>query len=1132
MKLSITTKLFIGFALALLLILIIGLTSYNTFSKQAEEEKWIAHTYQVINQIDRLEISVYEMRFSARSFLYTKDSSFLKKYKQQSAGITSEVASLERLVTDNIEQLNRVNILSNELNDLTQFLSNSFSTFKATTKEDIANITSGMQPLIDSIRNQFSILTAEENKLLLERDAKNQALLQGAVRVLVIDLLLILFMVGVLVYFIFNEFSKRRKAEEASKRNVERLEQSNKESNQKNWLLTGLTKINVAGQGESSVSELCESILASLLEYLGLPSGAFYSLVEGMNGLQLIASIGTTPKKAGSIKNTLGENALSTKRIVVIKNIPADYWTIESALGKRSAGEIVYVPLIHNETINGVLELANFGSFSAEQLNFLEIACNHISIALYSAQSRRKIKNLLRQLSQQNDELTNQHEELFKTNEELERQAEILQKSEEELKVQEEELRKINDELIERNEALELARQTMALKNEELETTSRYKSEFLANMSHELRTPLNSILILSKQLAENKTKNLTPKQVEYGKIIYKSGADLLELINDMLDLSKIEAGKIELHYEKVKTEGIINDMEEMFNPVAKEKEIKFTTSAESSVPEFIKTDRQRLEQILKNLLSNAFKFTNKNGEVRLLIYTSENDKNVLHISVSDTGIGIARDKQQLIFEAFQQGDSSTSRKYGGTGLGLSICRELIKMLGGEIHVQSEEGKGSMFTVSIPVAPADQQTGAAEKEINTPQQLSPKVTDDRSTIAHNEKVILIIEDDAQFAALLRDFAREHNYKAIIATQGDEGLLFAKKYKPDAIILDIKLPVIDGWTILKLLKDDEGLKHIPVHVITGAEYNASAEGNIISYLKKPVDKHDIENAFETLMENTLTKFKRVLILSGEHLNNDSLKKFIDKRHFDVVCTYVPTVGEMMTELEKKSFDGIIIDIGKDLSKGKDDLKKLKGKADEYNLPVIVYIDTDISSSDELELMKVCDVVIREAEMSKSRLMDELELFFYKVDKSKETAPAVEEIDTDTEQIFTGKKVLVVDDDMRNVFVLGNILEDHKMKVIAAVNGKDAINELRKNRDVSIVLMDIMMPEMDGYEAMRKIRNEPGLTNLPIIALTAKAMKDDKQKCIEAGASDYITKPVDINKLLSLMRVWLSQDKSAIQ
>ncbi|HXL56270.1 MAG TPA: response regulator, partial [Chitinophagaceae bacterium] len=402
----------------------------------------------------------------------------------------------------------------------------------------------------------------------------------------------------------------------------------------------------------------------------------------------------------------------------------------------------------------------------------------------------------------------------------------------------------------------------------------------------------------------------------------------------------------------------------------------------------------------------------------------------------------------------------------------------------------------------------------------------KITDDRNNIHHGDKVVLIIEDDTQFASLLRDFAREHHYKAVIALQGDDGLVYAKRYKPDAIILDIKLPVIDGWTLLKLLKEDEKLKNIPVHVITGTEYIGAAPGNVITYLKKPVDKQDLENTFESLIENTLIRFKKLLILSGDYLTKDSLTKLIEKRHSDIECTYANNIEEGMQQLTKNNFDGIIADTGRDVEKAKNNLKQLQEKTSKYNIPVIVYLDADISTTDELELMKLSDVVIRNAEMSKNRLMDELELFLYKVQevqKEEEHMPAIT-----NDKIFCDKKVLLVDDDMRNVFVLSSILEENKMKVTAAVNGKDAINELKKHPETDIVLMDIMMPEMDGYQTMEMIRHELGLVNLPIIALTAKAMTGDKEKCIKAGASDYISKPVDVNKLLSLMRVWLAQQK----
>jgi len=523
-----------------------------------------------------------------------------------------------------------------------------------------------------------------------------------------------------------------------------------------------------------------------------------------------------------------------------------------------------------------------------------------------------------------------------------------------------------------------------------------------------------------------------------------------------------------------------------------------------------------------------FSLTNAN---KLKTLKLKDTNKALSITVMDNGIGIPLEKQELIFDAFQQVDGSTSRKYGGTGLGLSICKELIRKLGGTMQLQSKEGEGSTFTIYLPTETkinlaTDFETVKENKIISVNKSIAPpvKIKDDRDNINHGDKVVLIIEDDVQFASLVCDFAREHHYKAIVALQGDEGLLYARKYNPDAIILDIRLPVIDGWTILKLLKDDEKLKNIPVHVITGTDSIGSAPRNVVTYLKKPVDNAELEHAFTSLIENT--RFKKLLILSGDHLNKDSLSELIKKRHFDIECTYVTNVEEGVQQLMRNNFDGIIADTGKDLEKAKINLNQLKENSSEYNTPVIVYIDADISQTDELELMKLSDVVIRDAEMSKNRLMDELELFLYKiqeVNKEKEYRPAI----TDDE-IFHNKKILLVDDDMRNVFVLSSILEEHKMKVTAAVNGKDAIEELKKHRETDIVLMDIMMPEMDGYKTMEAIRHELGLVDLPIIALTAKAMQGDREKCIKAGASDYISKPVDINKLLSLMRVWLTQKK----
>ena len=1142
MELNITKRLYIGFGFAILFVILIGFTSYKTFTAQANEQEWINHTYEVINRIQEVQISMGQTSSANMFYRITNDSNFLAAYTDRSVRLSTQLSDLQRLMGDNTTQFQNASVLRGYTMDLLEYLKG-ITKSKTFTADELANTAKVEESKLDKIHKQISLMISEENKLLTERNETNHSLLKAATYTLIVYIILTLLIVFILIYFTLSELVKRREAEKEIKTNLKELEALNAETNQKNWLLTGLAQVITAAQGDNTVSELCNSILKSLKQYLHLPAGAFYTIIDGIPGLQLVASIATNSNlnKTFSERHTLAATVFDSKTITVIKDIPENYWSIESALGKAKPGEIVYVPLMQNEAIIGVIELGTFKTFSPEQLNFLDVAANNIAISLQSAQSQRKVKNLLEQVGQQKDELMSQQEALYKTNEELSQQAETLQKSEEELKVQEEELRKINNELVERNEAIELARQTLVLKARELENASQYKSEFLANMSHELRTPLNSILILSRQLSENKNNNLTEKQIEYGRIIHKSGADLLDLINDMLDLSKIEAGKIELYMEDVKTESIEHDIKELFAEVAKEKEINFITEIQSSVPEFIKTDKQRLEQILKNLLSNAFKFTPQGGEVKMIFSLTNANKlktlklkdtnKALSITVMDNGIGIPLEKQELIFDAFQQVDGSTSRKYGGTGLGLSICKELTRKLGGTMQLQSKEGEGSVFTIYLPTEAKINSVSDTEIEnnnkniaVNESISNSLKISDDRDNIGRDDKVVLIIEDDMQFASLVRDFAREHHYKTIVALQGDDGLLYARKYNPDAIILDIKLPVIDGWTILKLLKDDEKLKNIPVHVITGTDSIGSAPRNVVTYLKKPVDYSELELAFTSLIENT--RFKKLLILSGDHLNKDSLSELIKKRHFDIECVYVSNVEEGVQQLMRNNFDGIIADTGKDLEKAKINLNQLKENSSKYNTPVIVNIDADISQTDELELMKLSDVVIRDAEMSKNRLMDELELFLYKiqvVNEEKEYRPAI----TDDE-IFLNKKILLVDDDMRNVFVLSSILEENKMKVTAAVNGKDAIEELKKHPNTDIVLMDIMMPEMDGYQTMEAIRHELGLVDLPIIALTAKAMQGDREKCIKAGASDYISKPVDINKLLSLMRVWLTQKK----
>lgn len=737
---------------------------------------------------------------------------------------------------------------------------------------------------------------------------------------------------------------------------------------------------------------------------------------------------------------------------------------------------------------------------------------------------------LLLQMQHQNKSLEQHREDLSETNEELTMQTEALKASEDELKVQEEEMRQLNVALREKNQLVELAREALLIKAQELETASQYKSEFLANMSHELRTPLNSILILAKLLSDNKQRNLTEKQVAHAKIIHKSGADLLQLINDILDLSKIEAGKAELYVEDVSVKTIANDLDQLFAAMAEERQIQYNITVSPEVPERIRTDRQKLEQVLRNLLSNAFKFTHTGGMVDLK-FQPLMQGNVQHIAISvkDNGIGIPQSKQEIIFEAFKQAEGSTTRKYGGTGLGLSISTELIKILQGKLELKSDEGKGSEFILSIPRA-IDEAGVPAKAEIKSiateePQVQQTIVSDDRHLLDEDDKVVLIIEDDERFASLIKEFAQTHGYKAIVALTGDEGLHCAKEYKPSAIILDMLLPGINGETLLKIFSTNPALKHIPVHVISGAENTRQLATSALAFLKKPVQNEDLDKAFTLISEYLDASVKRVMILSPDNLKEKIQARLVEQNHYDVTLDTVKTAGEATQRLQTNKYDCLIADIGKDIEAGIEQLTALNASLEPLHIPTIIYLDNEITAAHEAALKKISNTVVKKSSYSYRRLLDELEIFLYKV-REHNTKP--QQLTAHSPgKILHNKTVLLVDDDMRNIFAISAMLEQEKMKVLTAYDGKEALSVLRANGKVDIVLMDIMMPEMDGYDAMKAIREELQLDALPVIALTAKAMTGDREKCILSGASDYISKPVDMEKLTTLMKAWLSDN-----
>jgi signal transduction histidine kinase/DNA-binding response OmpR family regulator/CHASE3 domain sensor protein len=1149
MKLSITGKLYLGFLSAVIITLLIGVVTYQSIQTQQENAQWVRHSYQVINQVDDVKNILVDMETGRRGFRATNQKRFLEPYNTGLLHIAPSINDLKTLVKDNPGQLNNVQGLEDKVLDLIQLWRLFGQDASGYTIDSIIRMTDAEKTKMDVIRKDINHVINTEIDLRIQREKINESSLRFTSNISIIGTTAVLIIILILIYFIISEFNNRKKAEAAVKENLLEVKILNDESNNKNWLLTGVADVNASIQDKDDIISLTKSSLSTISEYINATASAMYVYKEDEHELILQASnaLPANAQKSFKLNEGLIGQAAGSREAIITKQVPAGYWSVQSASGSATAGEVICIPLWYNRELKGVLEFATFGEFSSLQVDFLNSIAYNLATALNGADAREKVMILLEQVQLQKLDLQNQQEELRQTNEELTRQAEVLQASEEELRVQEEELRQINAELEEKNEAVEMSRQALSQKASELEITGKYKSEFLANMSHELRTPLNSVLILAKILSENKQANLSGKQIEYANIIHKSGTDLLNLINDILDLSKIEAGKIDFNFEEVKVDSVIRDISQTFHVLSEEKNIAFKQNKEDQLSDNIYTDKQRLEQVIKNLLSNAFKFTPANGTITLSFKTSENTANlnndllrnakkVLVIEVKDTGIGIPMEKQQLIFEAFQQADGSTSRKYGGTGLGLSISKELVKKLGGEIKLESKENVGSTFSLYLPL---DKSSFAEKNPAETEVVASPesdyelteiveqtKINDDRKNITASDKTMLIVEDDPQFAYIVQDFARSRGYKTIVALQGDEGLYYARKYRPSAITLDIQLPVIDGWTLLKLLKSDEKLKKIPVHVISATDVDKSG-GAALAFIKKPVEKDDLEKAFNLINRNIHSDLKKILLLASNNDIDTFMKKVFKEKHADIEYDVVGTEAEAIVKIQETKYDCIIVDMGHQLEKGKKELKNIHATAKSNDTPIIIYLDEDLSSKDEVQLKRLSDVIIRDSSQSKDRLMDELELFLYKV-QEVENAPfpkASFASNLNNETTLQNRKVLLADDDMRNVFALTTLLEENDMQVITANDGKEALALLQENPDIDIILMDIMMPEMDGYEATKLIRANKKYSHIPVIALTAKAMQGDREKTLEAGASDYITKPVDNARLLSLMRVWLT-------
>ncbi|MHB8696326.1 MAG: hybrid sensor histidine kinase/response regulator, partial [Solirubrobacteraceae bacterium] len=930
-------------------------------------------------------------------------------------------------------------------------------------------------------------------------------------------------------------------------------------------------------QGQRDLKQVSRLIMSELTPLVGAQHGGFFIAEEDGESdpkLRLVASYAYRRRKGvanvfGPGEGLVGQAALERKSILITQ-APEDYVTIGSGLGEAPPVNIIVLPVLFEDRVMAVVELASFTPYSDAHLTFLEQLSETLGVVLNTIIATMRTEELLQQsqgltleLQSQSEELQAQRDELERTNRELEEQARSLKASEELLQQQQEELQQTNEELEEKaallaeqnarieqkNTEVELARTELEDKAEQLALSSKYKSEFLANMSHELRTPLNSLLILAKLLSDNKEQTLTEKQVDFAKTIYNAGSDLLELINDILDLSKVEAGKMDVNAQPVQPEAIADFVERNFRPLADQKELEFSVTRAEGLPATIVTDEQRLQQILKNLLSNAFKFTERGavtltlapapGDLRFGEETLRSAETVVQFEVADTGIGIPDDKLKLIFEAFQQADGTTSRRYGGTGLGLSISREIARLLGGEIRVSSTPGSGSSFTLYLPgrLPEHEPSSGAPAALPRREPEFDPslllahesEVADDRAEISDGDRVVLIVEDDADFARTELELARERGFKGIVATRGDVGLALAREFKPDAIILDMRLPVQSGWQVLENLKRHPETRHIPVHIVSAGVENGDVQDALragaVAVLRKPVEHAHLDEQFGRMAEFIDRGVRNLLVVDDDEDQRNAIVELVGGGE-DVQITAVGSSEEALELLEGETrFDCMVLDLKLPKMSGFSLLEKVKTDERWRSLPVIVYTGRDLTRREETRLKKYAETIIVKDVRSPERLLDETALFLHRVESKlpAEKRRMLEQLHS-SEDVFKGKRVLIADDDVRNVFALASVLERQGMDVQFAENGKEALATLQSDTSIDLVLMDIMMPELDGYETMRRIREQPEFAKLPIISLTAKAMKGDREKSIASGASDYITKPVDTDQLLSLMRVWL--------
>ncbi|GMV30430.1 MAG: hypothetical protein AMXMBFR59_25550 [Rhodanobacteraceae bacterium] len=1117
-------KALIGFLLAIAAVVLIAWFSYQALANRTVTAERVQRSAAILAGLQDVQSAMKDAVIGQRSYLITGEVQYLDPYAAAKGESAAALQRLQELIADDDVQRQRFDALRRLVDEKFAKLEETIRLRRAGDGIDAAArfVDERGRLLLDRLRGLVrDIEIAEQRK----QEAQQREWRDAADRTVWVSIggggtLFVLIVIAAIVT------SRDYRARETE-----------------TWVRRGQAALAERLLGEQGLQTIGENALGFLSRFLDAPVGAVYVLAGG-GRFQAVAAQ-APDGSAEAAEQRLGEGlvgqAVKDRRLLHLRNLPPGYLSLRSGLGRGEVAELVILPASIDGVVHAVIELGFLRAVGAPEKELLQRAAESFALAVRTAKDRARVQELLEETQQQAEELQTQQEELRVSNEELEEQGRVLKASRAQLENQQSELEQTNAQLEEFAQQLEhqrdeLARSQVVLidKAAELERANGYKSEFLANMSHELRTPLNSTLILAKLLADNKPGNLTDEQVKFAQTIASAGRDLLAIINDILDLAKIEAGRIEVNREKVNIGAATDALVRTFRPVAQDKGLALECDIRIGTPVELSTDPLRLGQILRNLLSNAIKFTDR-GRIELRVFADDGGQ--VMFAVHDTGIGIAEQQQDVIFEAFRQADGSMHRKYGGTGLGLSISRDLARLLGGDITVRSTPGKGSIFQLTLPLQPADDATRAEDSSGPGPHRAAPPVAppaalaadDDRDSLAEGARCVLVIEDDPAFAALLRDVAHETGFACVVAHTGADGLASAQRFRPAAILLDIKLPDQSGLGVLDQLKRDPSTRHIPVHVVSGSDYTQQAlERGAIGYAIKPVPREQLVDALRQMEARSASRLRSVLVVEDNAVQRESVRQLLDAEDVDILG--VDSAGAALQALQSRTFDCMVLDFNLPDMSGYALLQKMGECEDVAFPPVIVYTGRALTRDEEQSLRRFSKSIIIKDARSPERLLDEVTLFLHQMESAlPPDRQRMLRAARDRDAVLEGRRILIVEDDVRNIFAVSSVLEPKGATIEIARNGREAIEALARadrtpDAAIDLVLMDIMMPEMDGFTAMREIRKRSEWNRLPIIALTAKAMKDDQEKCLAAGANDYIAKPLDVDRLLSLVRIWM--------